>query len=256
MAPNYRSLVPGGFFSSTPMDKSTGPVTIRMNNPGAINGASWETTYPGFVSTVETTPGNKSTIFEAPEYGVGAWWNLLRIYRTANTTTVGGIINRYGGGQDYSAYIQFVVKATGFTPDIVIDLNNDQQVLAFGRAMFRYEAGRALPWSDDQILYGIRGGRALASTGQWPASPPVGPAVTPAAPAAAPVAAAPAATGQLTDNDLLPDAAEIAGRAGGFGGSSGSPRQIPRPHRPQATQLRALRRPPPTRRRRSCRPST
>jgi hypothetical protein len=204
MAPNYRSLVPGGFFSSTPMDKSTGPVTIRMNNPGAINGASWETTYPGFVSTVETTPGNKSTIFEAPEYGVGAWWNLLRIYRTANTTTVGGIINRYGGGQDYSAYIQFVVKATGFTPDIVIDLNNDQQVLAFGRAMFRYEAGRALPWSDDQILYGIRGGRALASTGQWPASPPVGPAVAPAAPAAAPVAAAPAATGQLTDNDLLP----------------------------------------------------
>jgi hypothetical protein len=167
--PNYRSLT-GGFFSSTPMDKSTGPVTIRMNNPGAINGAPWEKTYPGYVDTVETTPGNRSTIFEAPEYGVGAWWDLLRRYRSANATTVGGIVNRYGGGQDYSAYIQFVVKATGFTPDTPIDLGNDQQVLQFGKAMFRYEAGRALPWTDEQILYGIRGGRAFANTGAWPVS--------------------------------------------------------------------------------------
>src|SRR5262249_42386997 len=141
------------------------PVTVRMNNPGAINGASYETAYPGYVGTIETTPGNKSTIFETPEYGVGAWWKLLQIYRAQHsTTTVGGIINRYGGGQDYSAYIAFVVKATGFTPDTVIDINNDQQVLTFGRAMFRYEAGRPPPWSDDQILYGIRGGRALDGT--------------------------------------------------------------------------------------------
>lgn len=28
----YRSLV-GGFFSSTPMDKASGPVSIRMSNP-------------------------------------------------------------------------------------------------------------------------------------------------------------------------------------------------------------------------------
>jgi hypothetical protein len=185
--PNYRSLI-GGFFSSTPMDKSTGPVTIRMNNPGAINGASWETTYPGYVDTVETTPGNRSTIFEAPEYGVGAWWELLRRYRANNVNTVGGIITRYGGGQDYSAYVQFVAKLTGFTPDTVIDLNNDQQVLQFGRAMFRYEAGRALPWSDDQILYAIK----CARTGQWPASPSMSPP------------RGPVADGQIRDSDVLP----------------------------------------------------
>jgi hypothetical protein len=178
--PNYRSLI-GGFFSGTPMDKSSGPVTIRMNNPGAINGAPWETTYPGYVSTIETTPGNRSTIFEAPEYGVGVWWDLLRRYRANGTTTVGGIINRYGGGQDYSAYIQFVLKLTGFAPDTPIDLNNDQQVLQFGRAMFRYEAGRALPWSDDQILYGIRCGREFARTGNWPATPPITPSPGPVA---------------------------------------------------------------------------
>ena len=188
--PNYRSLT-GGFFSSTPMDKSSGPVTIRCNNPGAINGAQWEKSYPGYVDTVVTTPGNPSTIFEAPEYGVGAWWDLLRQYRTGNVTTVGGIITKYGGGQDYSAYLQYVLKQTGFTSDTVIDLNNDQQVLQFGRAQFRYEAGRPLPWTDDQILYGIRGGRAFASTKAWPDS--VTPAPRP-----------PVAEVQVSGGDLLP----------------------------------------------------
>jgi hypothetical protein len=190
--PNYRSLVPGGYFSSAPMDKSKGPVTIRCNNPGAINGASWETDYPGYVGTVETTPGNRSTIFEAPEYGVGAWWDLLRRYRASNVATVGGIITKYGGGQDYSAYVQFVLKQTGLSADTAIDLNNDQQVLQFGRAMFRYEAGQPPPWSDDQILYGIRGGRAFANTRVWPASPP-----------AADQQTAPVASGQLDRNDAL-----------------------------------------------------
>src|SRR6185437_15241756 len=211
--PNYRSLVAGGFFSSTPMDKSTGPVTIRMNNPGAINGAPFETTYPGFVGTVETTPGNKSTIFEAPEFGVGAWWQLLQIYRTSHsTTTVGGIINRYGGGLDYSAYIQFVVKATGFTPDTVVDLGNDDQVLQFGRAMFRYEAGRPLPWSDDQIRVGIRGAREFARTGKWPASVPAAQAPSGQLTSSGQQATGgqqaaggqQTAGGQVTDSDLLP----------------------------------------------------
>ena len=193
--PNYRSLVPGCFFSATPMDKSSGPVTVRCNNPGAINGAKWETSYPGYVDTVETTPGNRSTIFEAPEYGVGAWWDLLRQYKAGNAGTVSAIITKYGGGQDYSAYLQFVLKQTGFGADTVIDLDNDQQVLQFGRAMFRYEAGRPLPWSDDQILYGIRGGRTYASTKAWPASP----TAAPAPPAPAP--ATPSA--QLSDNDVL-----------------------------------------------------
>ncbi|MDA9432177.1 hypothetical protein [Bradyrhizobium sp. CCBAU 51627] len=194
--PNYRSLV-GGFFSSTPMDKTTGPVTIRMNNPGAINGAPWEKTYPGYVDTVETTPGNRSTIFEAPEFGIGAWWDLMRRYRAANVITVGGIINRYGGGQDYSAYIQFVAKTTGFTPDTTIDLNDDQQVLTFGKAMFRYEAGRPLPWSDDQVLCGIRGGRQFASSGSWPAA--AAPTLSPQTQPGSLVS-----NNQSTSNDLLP----------------------------------------------------
>lgn len=173
--PNYRSLA-GGYFSASPMDKSVGPVSIRMNNPGAVNGAPWERTFPGYVDEVETTPGNRSTIFETPEHGVAAWWELLRRYRGANAVTAEGIINRYGGGQDYSAYLQYVLKRTGFAPSTVIDLDDDQQLLKFGRAMFRYEAGRELPWNDAQILFGLKCGREFARTGKLPASESVGPA--------------------------------------------------------------------------------
>jgi hypothetical protein len=213
------------------MDKSKGPVTIRCNNPGAINGASWETVYPGYVGTVETTPGNHSTIFEAPEYGIGAWWDLLRRYRGSNVATVGGIITKYGGGQDYSAYVQFVLKQTGFSVDTAIDLNNDQLVLQLGRAMFRYEAGQPPPWSDDQILYGIRGGRAFANTRAWPSSPPTADQQT-----------VPVASGQMDSNDALvllhrllialatnvakPPAATVVGGAGPSTVAAGSARPV------------------------------
>jgi len=165
--PNYRSLV-GGFFSSNPMDRSSGPVSIRMNNPGAVNGAAWARVYPGYVSEIETTPGNRSTVFETPEQGIAVWWDLLRRYRAKGVATVDGIVTRYGGGQDYSAYLKFVLARTGFSRATVIDLNDDAQLLKLGRAMFRYEAGREIPWSDAQILSGFKCGRAIALTGKMP----------------------------------------------------------------------------------------
>jgi hypothetical protein len=171
MAVDYRSLVEGGYFSSNPFDRSL-PVSIRCNNPGAINGAAWERTYPGYVDTVETTPGNKTTIFEAPEYGVAVWWELLRRYARADVTTVGEIINRYGGGQDYSAYVNFVTRQTGFSARKKVPLDDDDVLLAFGKAMFRYEAGRPTPLKDEQILYGLRLGRARGSEANA-GSPPV-----------------------------------------------------------------------------------
>src|SRR5262249_28114144 len=159
MPTNFRSLVPGGYFSATPFDRRI-PVSIRCNNPGAINGAAWEKSYPGYVDTVETTPGNKTTIFEAPEFGVAVWWELLRRYAVAEVTTIGGIINRYGGGQDYSAYLAFVTRQTGFSARKEVALDNDAVLMAFGKAMFQYEAGRPTPLLEEQILYGLKVGRA------------------------------------------------------------------------------------------------
>ena len=143
-----------------------------MQQSGAINGAAWEKKYPGYVDTVETTPGNKTTIFEAPEYGVAVWWELLRRYAAEGAKTVGEIINTYGGGQDYSAYIGFVTRKTGYTAKKSVALDDDEVLLAFGKAMFHYEAGRATPLKDEQILYGLKVGRAKGkedTAGQPPA---------------------------------------------------------------------------------------
>jgi Bacterial SH3 domain. len=152
-------LVRGGFYSSDPFNRNV-HASIRCNNPGAINGAQWEKNYPGYVTTVETMPGNLTTIFEAPEYGVAAWWELLRQYATRGVRTLGDIITRYGGGQDYSHYISCVTRWTGFGANTKIDLDDDDTLLEFGKAMFHYEAGEAIPWTEKQILYGLQLGRA------------------------------------------------------------------------------------------------
>ena len=170
MPVNYRSLIPGGFYSADPFNRTV-PVSIRCNNPGAINGAAWERTYPGYVDTVETTPGNKTTIFEAPEFGVAVWWELLRRYASKGVETVGGIIQRYGGGQDYSGYIRFVADKTGFSARKKVPLDDDDTLLAFGRAMFHYEAGRQTPLKNEQLLYGFRLGRNKGSEGRAGTAP-------------------------------------------------------------------------------------
>ena len=172
-SPGFHSLI-GGFYSSTPMDRSSGPVAIRMNNPGAINSVPWVRAYPGYVSDVETTPGNKTALFETPEQGVAAWHQLMTRYRSRGATTIRKIINEYGGGQDYSDYVANVVARTGLSADHEIALEGDDStLLKFAKAMFRHEAGRESPLSDNQILHGFKFARDYARTGRVPA--PIGP---------------------------------------------------------------------------------
>ncbi len=171
---NYRSLV-GGFFSSDPYDKNV-PTSIRSNNPGAVNGAAWEKSMPGYVGDYITSYSqvngarvpNRTTIFETPENGVAVYWELLRHYGDAGATTVRKIIQRYGGGQDYSEYVGAVVKWSGLDEDADIDLMDDVALLQFAKAMFRYEAGKPPPWSDAQILHGFKLGREHAGMATAP----------------------------------------------------------------------------------------
>jgi hypothetical protein len=134
-------------------------VSIRFNNPGALNTSSWVKAMPGYVSEQETTSGNHTARFSHPEQGVAAWWELLRRYRARHITTVGGIITEYGGGQDYSAYLGYVVKSSGLLRSTVVDLDDDLVLLKLAKAMFHYEAGQPFPMSDIQIRAGFKMGR-------------------------------------------------------------------------------------------------
>jgi uncharacterized protein (TIGR02594 family) len=184
--PQFAALVPGGYCSSTPFDKSI-PVSIRCNNPGALNIAPWIRSLPGYVGdkvTSVTSGPNSTVIFSAPEYGVSAWYQLLVKYRAAGAVTIDQIITRYGGvGQDYSGYVAAVAALCGLPDDTEIKLTGDDAtLLKFARAMFRYEAGRPGPLSDAQINYGFalaRGATPLPSSG-GAAVPKQGPTAGPA----------------------------------------------------------------------------
>lgn len=158
--PNYRSLA-GGFFSADPFDNRM-PTSIRTNNPGALNASPWVKAYPGYVGDKVTSmsgaSANNTAIFETPEQGVAVWHELMKRYATAGAVTVEKIINKYGGGQDYSAYVAFVTKQSGLPADYKIGLtgSDDYNLMKFARAMWHFEAGRATPLSNDQIVYGFK----------------------------------------------------------------------------------------------------
>jgi uncharacterized protein (TIGR02594 family) len=172
--PNYRSLVPGGFYSS-PDKKGQVPASIWSNNPGAINGdAAWVKAQPGFVTTVRIGGGNPIAVFETPEQGVATWYNLILRYRNAGVTTLQGVVNRYGGGQDYSQYVEFVVSKTGYAAAKQLDPDDLNVLLAIAKAMFWYEAGKATPLTDNQIIYGFQLGQGKKPRVDSPTKPSFG----------------------------------------------------------------------------------
>lgn len=177
---NFRSLVPGGHFSDAPFDLSR-KRSERTNNPLALNISQWQRGYPGFAGV--TAPdasknANVSAIYETPEHGFAAGWELQRKYQAGEiggtkARTIRERITKYGGtNQDYSEYLKNVAQWTGMAPDTLIDVNNDQQMLALFKAMMRWESGlNPPPWNDAQILLGMKMGREYAATGKMTAAP-------------------------------------------------------------------------------------
>lgn len=160
---NYRSLV-GGYFSKTPDDLRIRR-SIRTNNPLALNISDWQKSFPGYVGYTQadnSANANKTTIYETPENGFASWYQLMTIYNKGGHNTVAKIIDRYGGGQDYSGYLAFVLKhEPTLKGETRLNLHDDVMLLRLAKVMARHEAGADVPfpWSDQQILYGIKLGR-------------------------------------------------------------------------------------------------
>src|SRR5271166_4611502 len=161
MAPNYRSLVPGGFFSSNPTELTV-KRSIRTNNPGALNISGWQKTFPGFAG--ETQPdaaGNVTTIYVTPEHGVGAWYHLLAVrygYGPNGVIRIGDLAQRYAGVNsetDPAAknYIAGWRKWSGnqLDKDSQVHLVDDGEMLLLGHGMFGNEIGGNSPLHDNQI---------------------------------------------------------------------------------------------------------
>ncbi len=76
VAPNYRSLTPNGFFSSTPGDTSI-KRSIRTNNPGALNISNWQKNFPGYVGVTQPDHPEMSERSVTPEHGTPRLGTIL-----------------------------------------------------------------------------------------------------------------------------------------------------------------------------------
>ncbi len=162
----FASLTLGGFFSDDP-DNMSVPRSIRTNNPGALNYTSWQASRPGFVGKTQpdgSVNHNVTTVYRTPEHGVASWFSLLSDrygFVAKGSFTLTELAHRYSGqeaGPAVDGYLkgwraasQNQLSATSSTA-----INNDQQMLVLGRAMFRHEAGKPSPLTDEQILFGIQ----------------------------------------------------------------------------------------------------
>jgi N-acetylmuramoyl-L-alanine amidase len=162
----FDSLVPGGFFSHDPDDLSVRR-SIRANNAGALNFSSWQKNVLGYVGITppDNSPNrNRTTIYRTPEHGVAAWYILLADrygFGAAGSFSLEALARKYAGGgasdADVRAYTSGWSKASGglLTSTSTFHIQNTDELLSLGKAMYAHEIGRKSPLKDEQIRYGI-----------------------------------------------------------------------------------------------------
>jgi hypothetical protein len=172
--PNYRSLTPNGYFSSTPYDTSI-KRSIRTNNPGALNISNWQKNFPGYAGVTQPdSAGNVTTIYVTPEHGTAAWYNLLTDrygYGEDGSFALAALAKKYAGVSSVNdpavtSYVKGWRKWSGnvLNKDSVTHLDVDAEVLLLAKAMFGHEIGDKSPLHDDQIMTGV----SLKRAGELP----------------------------------------------------------------------------------------
>lgn len=114
------------------------PLTVRYNNPGAVEFKPWMTQYGATVG-----PNGRYAQFDTPENGYRVMDNILDTYRDKyGINTVSGIINRWAprnaDNNSTDSYIKSVATKIGVDPNA--DLKPEQRD-ALKTAMAAYEAG-------------------------------------------------------------------------------------------------------------------
>jgi hypothetical protein len=120
------------------------PLTIRYNNPGAVEYKPWMSRY-GAVKG----PDGRYAQFNSPDDGFGVMNRILDTYHSAHgLNTVSGIINRWApsnvDNNSTAQYIDFVANRLGVSPDTALTA---VQRPALMQAIALYEAGQPFPQS-------------------------------------------------------------------------------------------------------------
>jgi hypothetical protein len=135
-------------------------LTCRTNNPGAIVCSSVASRF----GAVGCDANNNTAIFPTAEAGVAAQAALLtqssRYFGSGSNTILGAFCNGYSTS-NCSQYAAFISNQTGIPMTQTIDPNNSQQIAAIMMASSRFENGRGVIYTPDQLQTGL-----LAAYGQ------------------------------------------------------------------------------------------
>ncbi len=118
------------------------PLTIRYNNPGALEYQPWMAKYGASLGD-----NGRYAAFPSPDAGYQVMGKVLDTYQNKHgLNTVSGIVNRWApasvDNNSTSTYTQKVAQALGVDPNAPI---SPEQRPALMQAMASYEAGKAAP---------------------------------------------------------------------------------------------------------------
>lgn len=132
---------------------SSGSLTCRTNNPGALTWAPWEAKYGG----QPCGQNNNTACFPSVEHGLAAKIELLtgpRYLGGDNNTILKLLCNGYAteaAGNNCNSYATFVQNQTGIPMNQTIDPRDPEQVGKITMAMARLENGRFVPFTPQQL---------------------------------------------------------------------------------------------------------
>ncbi len=129
-------------------------LTCLGKNPGALTFTPWQTKYGGRPCGLN----NNTTCFDTIEGGIAAQANLLatnpRYFGGGNNTILGAFCNGYSTS-NCSQYAAFISGQTGIPMNQTVDPNNTQQIAAIMMASSRFENGRGVIYTPEQLQKGL-----------------------------------------------------------------------------------------------------
>lgn len=129
--------------------------TCLANNPGALTFTAWQAKYGGRPCGL----ANNTTCYDTIEGGIAAQANLLmtspRYFGTGNNTISGAFCNGYSTA-NCSLYAAFISSQTGIPVNQTIDPNNTEQIAAIMMASSRFENGRGVIYTPEQLQKGLQ----------------------------------------------------------------------------------------------------
>lgn len=125
------------------------PRGMRNNNPGNIEfkkGTKW-------LGQTGVEPEGRFATFENPQYGIRAIAVTLRTYREKHKLrTVRQFISRWAPESENN--VDAYVKASGFAPGYVIDIDSDEEMTKLVAAIIKHENGMQ-PYSLEVVRTGV-----------------------------------------------------------------------------------------------------